>query len=285
MTIIAGFRCDEGIVVCADTQETLAPAKRSVPKLRFEPCNQYTQEEDNHSNLAVAFCGAGTGPMIDKLIDAAWSEAKKRSNLNDACASIEASIKKQYKEYGRIYQPGSCPEVQLIYGVKMDGESRLFSAFGPIVNEKFEFDSGGQGHYMADFLASRTHYRQLSVNQCAILAAYVLYQAKEHVEGCGGDSQVAVLRNKGTCGTVSWFQERPLTELIHLVDDITADIFMALADIDKSDEKVSEDLQFQLGVASMLRNSCREDLRKGMSEEMIKSRDFLGLPVPREKEK
>ena len=34
MTIIAGFRCQGGIVVCSDTQETSGTAKRSVPKLQ-----------------------------------------------------------------------------------------------------------------------------------------------------------------------------------------------------------------------------------------------------------
>lgn len=166
VTIIAGFKCEEGIVICADTQETVGTAKRNVPKLRFEPCDPYTQHEDNHSNLAAAFCGAGSGPMIDKLIDQAWTSAKGGNSLDDACSAIEEGIKKQYKEFGEIYQVGSCPEVQLIYGVKMDGHSRLFAAMGPIVNEKYEYDSGGLGHYMADFLASKMHYTQMNIRQC-----------------------------------------------------------------------------------------------------------------------
>ena len=36
VTIIAGFRSDEGIVICADTQETVEGTKRNVPKLRYE---------------------------------------------------------------------------------------------------------------------------------------------------------------------------------------------------------------------------------------------------------
>lgn len=281
MTIIAGFRCDEGIVICADTQETLGTAKRNVPKLRFEPCNHYTDVEDNHSNLAAAFCGAGSGPFIDKLIDSAWTAAKQEHDLATVCAAIETSLKNEYREFGQIYQVGSCPEVQLIYGVKMNGESRLFTAMGPIVNEKYEFDSGGQGHYMADFLASKMHYRQLTVNQCAILAAYVLYEAKEHVDGCGGDSQIAVLRNAGTSGTVSWFNVRPLNEFIALGSDSVGDILMALLDIDKSDEDMLASINFDLNNMVLFRNGFMDDIKKGKSEEMQKAYDFLGLPLPK----
>jgi 20S proteasome alpha/beta subunit len=33
MTIIAGFKCHEGLVLCADTQETVGNvSKRNVPK-------------------------------------------------------------------------------------------------------------------------------------------------------------------------------------------------------------------------------------------------------------
>ena len=51
MTIIAGFKCSEGIVICADTQETIGTSKRSVPKLRFEPFGG-PHEGDT---LAIAF--------------------------------------------------------------------------------------------------------------------------------------------------------------------------------------------------------------------------------------
>jgi hypothetical protein len=72
VTIVAGFKSYEGVVLCADTQETVLHSKRHVPKLRFEPdslaksVKEWRGEKDD---LAAAFCGAGDGPFIDKLID------------------------------------------------------------------------------------------------------------------------------------------------------------------------------------------------------------------------
>lgn len=69
MTIIAGFRCQDGIVVCADTQETSGPAKRNVPKLVFSrgPTLSAGQDKMINHDLALAMCGAGDGPFVDKV--------------------------------------------------------------------------------------------------------------------------------------------------------------------------------------------------------------------------
>ena len=90
VTIIAGFKCDEGVVICADTQESVegSPSKRHVPKLRFEPSGQYHSGDD----VAAAFCGSGNGPFIDKLIENAWQEAQTATNLDEACNEIEESL-------------------------------------------------------------------------------------------------------------------------------------------------------------------------------------------------
>ncbi len=130
VTIVAGFKCVDGIVICADTQETVNKiSKRSVPKLRFEPSGLegalLTLGTPNP--LAVAFCGAtDDGVFLDMLIDKAWKAAESATSLAEACESIEESIKETYKEYGSIYQTGYCPTAEIIYGVKMDNDSKLF---------------------------------------------------------------------------------------------------------------------------------------------------------------
>lgn len=283
MTIIAGFRCDEGIVICADTQETLGSAKRNVPKLRFEPCDQYTQDEDHHSNLAAAFCGAGSGPMIDKLIDGAWNAAKREKSLETACAAIETSIRDQYRDFGQIYQIGSCPEVQIIYGVKMHSESRLFTAIGPIVNEKFEYDSGGQGHYMADFLASKMHYRQMSIRQCVILASYILDQAKAHVDGCGGESLIAVLRNEGSCGKAWDHRLAKITEMLEIASDAADELLISVADLDESESKILDSVQFKLDLVWSMREAIKKETKSQEAPELYKAIDLFGLPLPKER--
>jgi hypothetical protein len=216
------------VVICADTQETVGNlSKRNVAKVKVTPdYGGFSIVQD--SDLVAAFCGAGDGPFTDKLTTKAWEATKACSSLQDACDAIEASLEKQYRKYANIYQ---CDPVHLIYGVKMGGESRLFSAVGSVVNEVEDKCTGGIGYYMADFLAARMYSGVLSLHQCVILAAYVLLQAKEHVDGCGGESHIAVLRNQAESGRIDATRISALTRLVDRVDRQLGEVLIASADL------------------------------------------------------
>jgi hypothetical protein len=91
VTIVAGFKSGDGVVLCADTQETAGNlAKRNVPKLRFEPSSSYAILQrilsgEKDEGLAVAFCGAtDNGPFLDMLIDEAWKATKESTHFGSA---------------------------------------------------------------------------------------------------------------------------------------------------------------------------------------------------------
>lgn len=256
VTIIAGFKAGDGIIVCADTQETIAHiSKRNVPKVRFEPDSFHSHLlREGLGDLAVAFCGAANnGPFIDKIVDTAWKNAQMSTSLDQACQTIEESIKRTYEEFGLIYQAGYCPEAELLYGVKMAGASRLFSALGPVVVEKDAYSTGGAGYYMADFLASRMYSKSLTVHQCAILAAYILFQAKEHVDGCGGESHIAVLRHEGQCGMAGRELVEKITQVLKYADQSVGQIILEMADAHVDQEKFKADGMQMVDVLTLLR--------------------------------
>ena len=277
MTIIAGFKCKNGIVVCADTLETSGPSKRQVPKLHFEETEIMPGEP-----IALAFCGAGYGPLIDKLFDESWKSAQRAATIDDVCGEIESTIKVLYKEYGEIYQAGACPTAELIYGVKTkDGNTKLFSANGPIVTERADYYSAGAGYYMADFLASRMYEKNLTLRQCVILAAYVLFQAKEHVDGCGGGSHIAALRNDGTSGLIDSTHVETLTNLVRDADVQVGRILMKCADRQLSEKEFIESSTSTLKLLAFFRELELKKLRE--HEEMwptpgLDDTDDLGLP-------
>lgn len=284
VTIIAGFKSWEGVVLCADTQETVEYSKRKASKLRYEP-KEYGTSEDHTSNLAAAFCGSGSGPFIDKLVEQAWKRAKRATDLDSACDEIEKSIKEQYREFGKIYQQGQCPEVQLIFGVKMDGASKLFSAWGPIVNQKDGFDAGGVGQYMADFLASRMFQNHLSVHQCVILAAYILFQTKEHVDGCGGDSQIIVLRDRGASGTVDWRHVEAMTKILEMADSALGELLLRSANLEMKQEQLKEAVDLATSLFETYRSNAADELEKwaAITEGLMGHPhrvDAFGLPKP-----
>ncbi len=257
VTIVAGFRCSAGIVLCADTQETIGNiSKRNVPKLRFE-------EAVFGSDLGVAFCGAtNNGAFVDKLVDMAWTAAKHKQSIEEACGAIEVSIKDTHQEYGTIYQPGFLPDVELIYGVKMQGESRLFYALGPAVNEKEEYCTGGFGSYMADFLAERMYSYGLTVQQCVILAAYILFQTKEHVEGCGGKSHIAILREDAPSGLVDPDRIDAITDNLERADRNLGQLLLASSNLDLSDMEFTAKATEIIEFLHMFRTEQQKDFKK-----------------------
>jgi hypothetical protein len=123
----------------------------------------------------------------------------------------------------------------------MGGQSKLFSASGPIVNEAERYKSGGIGYYLADFLHARVASEYLSLQQYAILAAYILHQAKEHVEGCGGTSHVAVLRHTGESGLVHDSRIDSWTKLLESIDARVGRLLIAAADL-TNEEEISREL-------------------------------------------
>ena len=286
MTIVAGFKSWEGIMICADTQETVERSKRSVPKLVFEPRDKSYGSTDD---LAAAFCGAtNDGPFVDKLIANAWESAQTATSLDEATDEMEKSIKATYQEFGRIYQRGYCPSAELIYGVKMHEGSKLFSAYGPIVTEKNSYHSSGVGCSLADFLIGRMYEENLNLRQCVILAAYILFQAKEHVEGCGGESHIAILRNEGVSGQVGWKQVETFTEVLKQSDSEIGRLLLGIADPELTDEKLTKDARDVVDLLLMLRKHHIADLR--MHEEMnralwpdvARDMDEFGLDRPTE---
>jgi hypothetical protein len=301
VTIIAGFKCYDGVVLCADTQETTSIGgvpltKRNVPKLRFHERGAVELQMAGGVDLAVAFCGAGDGPFIDKLADNAWKEVHLRKSCSsawDAATAIEESIKDTYEEFGRIYQVGQCPQAELLYAVKAPGDVLLFYALGPVVNEVDTVHSGGCGYYMADFLAQRMYSKSLSMHQCVILAAYILFQAKEHVDGCGGASHIAVLREDKSSGLVGWQQLEAITKLLEYVDGEAGKIILSAPDLEISDDEFSNQMDDLIRWAKEFRAVNREELRKslvfwdsfrkgflGPDSEI----DSLGLPMSKPKE-
>lgn len=279
VTIVAGFKTQDGIVLCADSQETVGGvSKRNVPKLRFEPASKLSSGSD----LAAAFCGAtDNGAFMDMLIDEAWSAAKSATSLQEACNRVSQSIKHTYREHVNLYQTGYMPSTELIYGVKMEGESRLFYGQGPAIHEKEAYATGGIGSYMADFLAARMYGHHLSVGEAVILAGYVLFQAKEHVAECGGDSQIVVLRNTASSGQIDQERTRDLTNIVDLADKGIGSLLLASANFAVSDEDLKQRAIAALENLLKLREEERTILQdwKDIWQRVLKvRRDDLGLP-------
>ena len=231
-------------------------------------------------DLALAICGAGDGPFIDKITSQAWDAVRHVSDVWEAAQNVESMIKETYREFAQIYQPGNCPHAELIYGITIAGQSALFQATGPIVNERY-YASSGIGYYLADFLTSKMRGSGwLTIRQSVILAAYILFQAKEHVEGCGGDSHIAALRESESSGMVDFRLIEHLDEFLRIADRHTGEMLLTTADFSVPESKVSSELTAAVTFLTYLRK--REMERLENDRKFYDFADLLGVPILRD---
>jgi hypothetical protein len=153
------------------------------------------------------------------------------------------------------------------------------------VGDKFQEAAGTwtQRHYMADFLAQRMHSnRYLSLHQCVILAAYILFQAKEHVDGCGGASHIAVLRENKSSGLIGWQQLEAITKILEFVDRETGKIILESSNLETEDDEFSDSMQEIVKWVTDFRNSRRNEMRNSLSFWTDFEKEFLGEAFPKD---
>ncbi|OLB41103.1 MAG: hypothetical protein AUH11_00365 [Acidobacteria bacterium 13_2_20CM_57_17] len=117
MTMVAGFCCTDGIVLCADSQETLdGYLKVDTPKAEIRP-----EGKSKRKGLFAVFVGAGHGPLIDALIEEMWDAAERaRGGMKNASDAMKAANRKYHKELKEVFRDGDpeYPRAEIIYAAQ-----------------------------------------------------------------------------------------------------------------------------------------------------------------------
>jgi hypothetical protein len=100
----------------------------------------------------------------------------------------------------------------------------------------------------------------LDLGQLLILAAYVLFQTKEHVDGCGGESHIAVLRNAGNSGKVEESLISEITKLLESADGEMGRILLASANLSLGKKEFYRESRHALDVVDIFRDIARDHL-------------------------
>lgn len=190
MTIAIGILATDGVVVAADTQESVPGYwKRDQGKIsgRVVMSNGY--------HAAYLSTGSGDARFID-----AMSGTLSNGILGPppGIEEIEARIeRKLYAFHKKHIFPlkSEIPDFDLLIAAQCSGSARLWVTRLSSVTESQNFDAVGIGaHYAVSFLGRLWKYGALDVEAAARLAAYVVYRTKQYIEGCGNYTDVSYLR-------------------------------------------------------------------------------------------
>jgi hypothetical protein len=188
MTLCASFLCKDGIVLCADTEETYGDDKAHVQKLQW-----YTSK-----TFDVGIAGAGIGYLVDYAVIRTLEELGSAPADENCEARLRSSMQSLYQKEFKLY-PVDSPSsrlIQLLIAVRPKGKPpMLFCADGPLV--RHVKDVRVIGAELIQDVARDLHRYCYGTVEAVYAAMYLLKEARNRYQGVGGATHIITIPNDG----------------------------------------------------------------------------------------
>lgn len=258
MTIVAGFQCLDGIVLCSDTMEVYAGMKRHVSKLDVRGTTAYPGKSNIPFSAPTSPCAVFAGAtedadFLDVLIDKVWAsmETRGQDGLNAMIEAAEDELIAQWQRRLPAF-PTGMPGVTILAGIWAAADQfELVKIVGPTLKREIHLDAAGYGDILATYLASRFLHMKTFVDQAVPIGIYMVDQAKEHMDGCGGDTHLVVISANGGVTRYSSEEVKAETDRLRTLD------LLARRIVGMCMEPFNSNIQFDLLLEQQL-----EELRK-----------------------
>jgi hypothetical protein len=202
MTIGIGFKCDDGILLAADTQYTKGAYKGHGPKI-FPLFNGLGLGQER-SDLSVVIAGSGRVAFMTRAIEKL--EPALGSLTDPTFGDIQHVLEEELLDFYETYiypKPDSSREREERYGFELligvwakaePSKFQLFKSEDVTVNKVQGKAAIGMGFSVADYALDLMHQYPLSVDGTIFPAALAIKAAKDHVDYCGGHTIMWTIR-------------------------------------------------------------------------------------------
>lgn len=237
MTIAIGILASDGLVVAADTQETMGTWKLKHGKVSAMVAADQTPKADGKSRRSCLVTGAGQGHHIDVMSrtllntwgkNKAWTDAQMKQSFND---SLHEFYGKHVLPFA-AYPAEDRPDFQLVVGCNWPSPTLLVSE-GNLFKVVWPFVAVGIGCMVATTLLTRFYKSpMLDVRSAVLLASYVMFHVKDSQEGCGKDTDIAGIAD-GEFFMLSRKETKALEDAMQeFSSDVEPAVFRAVTDIE-----------------------------------------------------
>lgn len=187
VTIAAGFVCNSGIVLCADTQEQAGYIKTTGQKIfgyKRDWCN-------------AVFAGAGNADLIDSLIEQIADKLDEGHNTQKSVIAAMRSAVLEFHQNEVAYYPGDGDDrlIEMLVGIKPHKERELLCKItGPAIKMVPAYAVIGTGT-LVRYIAQRLYRDDMPINHGIYASIYLLAMAKKYVSGCGESTHIFTIRS------------------------------------------------------------------------------------------
>jgi hypothetical protein len=231
MTLIAAFRCDAaghpGLVLCADTQETVGDIRVAVNKL--------SPQEWGHYQLAIA--GAGSGYLVDAfayklgLAIASWPVGADERFVRETIRDLLVDF---HENEVRLFPVDSesekfCDFLVCIKPIGVNDQFFLWQLRGTTIAPVGDYALIGISAAIYTHELGRLYRSRLSSNQAVLLAIHLLSLAKATSNYVGGQTDIVVLR-RTALHPYSHQDIQTLESRIHAFNERIAQLVLACPD-------------------------------------------------------
>jgi hypothetical protein len=146
----------------------------------------------------INIAGAGDSSYLKALSQEIDREFKKfAGNIEELEAKIREISGNFYSEnvfpYEGKRELKDIPDYSLLVALRHEGQSKLWNIEGTLLTESSVFDCIGIGSPAAERLLGRLYPIYPTLDSLAILAAYVGWQVKSNVDGCGLNTEIRII--------------------------------------------------------------------------------------------
>jgi hypothetical protein len=203
VTIAIGFNCSDSILLCADTQLTVAGVTKMTGTKLFR------EEYPNAAKSVIAISGAlhyarMAMQQVEEGIADLGTGNFPQITVRAVRDVIKAVMLDLYQNHINQHPDRYTLGIQLLVAAWSPPENRaaLFSTQDTAVNILRGYQPNGSGDSLAHYVIINMGYRPtMAEAQVRPIAVAAVAKAKDYVDGCGGFTELISLSRSGALGT------------------------------------------------------------------------------------
>ena len=186
VTIVAGFVNQNGVVLCTDTQYTISGVKYLGLKSEEIICPG--------GKVAIAYAG-----NVEVAQAAIYATGMRLQSVQptDTLPELTRFLDEEYTRSVGQDPNSRWYDLIVAHWSNVDKTARLYATNANALRPIHIYDCIGIGRLLAHYLVRSHCYPGISERMCLSLAAYMLVNVKDYVDGCGGPSHYHVIRHTG----------------------------------------------------------------------------------------